>query len=79
MRVGLLIGGIILMIIGVIAYFSVQQSISDCGSFIGQLGRAFSSTVAQRCQTSQFIQLGGAGLFVIGLGLTIGGAVSRSK
>jgi len=79
MKAGLLATGIILMLIGAVGYLAMQQNISDCGSFVGQLGRMFSSSMGQKCQMANMIQLGGAVLFVLGIGLTIGGAVSGSK
>ena len=77
MKTGTLVTGIILMIIGAIGYFSMQQSLSDCGSFVGQLGRFFSQDISQQCQMAQLIQIGSAIFGVIGLGLTIAGAVAK--
>lgn len=65
------------MIFGVIGYFSVQSSISDCQSFVGQIGRTFSQNMAQGCQIQSIIQIASAVLFVIGIGLAIGGAVTK--
>ena len=77
MKAGTLAAGIILMVIGVIGFFSMQQAAMDCGSFVGQLGRFFSSNISQQCQTVQIIQIGSVAIGVIGLGLTIGGAVAK--
>lgn len=67
------------MILGVLFYFSMQTSMSDCGSFIGQLGRTFSGDIAQRCQMVSMMQIG-AGIFVvIGLSLLIYGAVASGQ
>ena len=77
MKTGTLVAGIILMVIAGIGFFSMQQAISDCGSFAGQLGRFFSSDISQQCQMAQMIQLGSVVFGVIGLGLTIGGAVAK--
>lgn len=79
MRTGLLIAGIILMVIGAAGYVYVQATLSDCQSFLGQLGRAFSGDIQSRCQQANLMQMGGAGLFVVDIGLTIGGAVAKSK
>lgn len=65
------------MIFGVIGYFSVQSSISDCQSFVGQVGRTFSQNMAQGCQVNSIVQIASAVLFVIGIGLAIGGAVAK--
>lgn len=65
------------MILGVIGYFSVQSSISDCESFVGQIGRTFSQNISQECQMRSLIQIGSGILFVVGIGLTIGGAVAK--
>lgn len=67
------------MVIGVAAYLYVQQSVADCGSFVGQLGRLFSSQMQSQCQMLNLIQLGGGALFVIGIGLTIGGAAAKGR
>jgi len=77
MKAGTLAAGIIFMVIAGIGFFSMQQTISDCGSFAGQLGRFFSSDVSQQCQMAQMIQLGSVVFGIIGLGLTIGGAVAK--
>lgn len=79
MNAGLLAAGIILMLIGAAGYLYVQTALSDCQSFMGQLGRLFSSGIEQKCQTANYIQLGGSGLFIIGIGLTIGGAISSGS
>ena len=67
------------MLIGAGGYLYVQTSLADCESFVGQLGRFFSSGIDQRCQLANYIQLGGAFIFIIGLGLTIGGAAARGR
>jgi len=77
MKTGLLVTGIILMIISAIGYFSIQQALSDCGSFVGQLGRFFSQDISQQCQMAQLVQIVSAIIGVIGLGLTIAGAVAK--
>jgi Short C-terminal domain len=79
LKVGLLISGIVIMIFGVIGYFSVQSSISDCQSFVGQVGRTFSQNMAEGCQIRSIIQIASAVLFVVGIGLTIGGAVAKGE
>ncbi len=67
------------MVFSAIGYFSVQSSISDCGSFVGQIGRTFSPDISQRCQISSLIQIGSGALFVVGVGLTIGGAAAKGE
>ncbi len=79
MHASLLTAGIILMVFGVIGFLYVQQASSDCESIFGQIGRAFSSSAEQRCQMANYIQLGGGVLFVIGIGLTIGGAAAKER
>ena len=79
MNAGLLVGGIFLMVLGAAMYLYVQTALSECASFIGQLGQMFSSDSAQQCQIANYVQLGGGVSFVIGLGLTIGGAVSSGE
>ncbi len=79
MKVGSLVTGIILLIIGVSLYGYLQTNASDCSSFVGQLGRALSPNVAQKCQTVALVQVFGLILAVIGLGVLIYGAVAKSK
>lgn len=79
MRSGTLAGGIVMMVLGAIGYFALAPYSSDCGSFAGQLGRAFSSGYAQECQMVHLIQLGSIVFSIIGLGLTIGGAVASGS
>lgn len=77
MKIGAFIAGIVLMILGVLVFFSVQTAVSDCGSFIGQIGRTFSGDVAQRCQMVSMMQIGSGILVVIGIGLLVYGAVAK--
>ena len=79
MKAGTLAAGIIMMVLGGIGFFSMQVTISDCGSFAGQLGRFFSSDVSQQCQMAQMIQMGSVVFGIIGLGLTIEGAVAKGQ
>ena len=78
MKTGTLVGGIILLIIGIAVYSYLQTTVSDCQSFLGQLGRFFSSDIAQRCQTVALIQIGSIFMGVIGLGIMIYGAVAKN-
>jgi len=50
---------------------------SDCQSFVGQLGRFFSSDIAGRCQMVALMQMGSMIIGVIGLGILIYGAVAK--
>ena len=79
MKGGLLAAGIIMMVFGTIVFLSVEQTQSDCQSFVGQVGRAFSGDMEQRCQIVKLTQIGGAVLFIIGIGLTTGGAVTKGR
>ncbi len=79
MKKGSLIAGIILLVIGISLYGILQTNASDCSSFVGQLGRTFSPTTAQNCQTVSIIQVLGMVLGVIGLGVLIYGAVAKSS
>jgi len=79
MKGGLLAAGIIMMVIGTIVFLSVEQTQSDCQSFLGQVGRTFSGDMEQRCQIAKLTQMGGAGLFIIGIGLTFGGAIAKGR
>jgi len=79
LKTGAVIAGIILMIFGVIVYLSLQTSMSDCGSFVGQLGRTFSDNYSQQCQMASMIQIGAGILVVIGIGLLIYGAAAKGE
>jgi len=79
MKGNLLAAGIILMLIGAGGFLYVQQSLSDCQSFLGQVGRTFSGDIEQRCHTANLTQMGGAALFIVGIGLTIGGAMAKGR
>ena len=79
MKGGLLAAGIIMMVIGAGGFLYVQQSLSDCQSFFGQLGRTFYGEMEQTCQTANLTQIGGAALFIVGIGLTIGGAMAKGR
>ena len=79
MKGDLLAAGIILMVIGAIGFLYFQQTMSDCQSLLGQVGRTFSGDIEQRCHTANLTQLGGAALFIVGIGLTIGGAMAKGR
>jgi hypothetical protein len=79
LKIGALIAGIILMILGVLVYFSMQPALSDCGTTIGQLGRTFSDDYAQQCQMASMMQIGSGIITVIGIGLLVYGAASKSQ
>jgi uncharacterized membrane protein len=79
LKVGALVTGIILLVIGIALYGILQTSASDCSSFIGQLGRALSPSASQNCQTVSLIQVFGMILAVIGLGVLIYGAVAKNS
>jgi len=79
MKVGTLIAGIIFLMLSAAGFSFLQESLNDCSSFIGQLGRAFSSDVSQNCKMTQLLLIGAAIFGVIGLGLMIGGAAAKGK
>lgn len=78
MKVGHLVGGIILLVIAVIGFTSTANSISEKQTMMGQAERFISDDAATRHQTNQYAQLAFGGLGVIGLGLTIYGAAASN-
>ncbi|AFS80664.1 hypothetical protein NKOR_03870 [Candidatus Nitrosopumilus koreensis AR1] len=79
MNTPILIIGIILMVIGVFVYFTIQPDVSNCGSFVGQFGQVISTNISSGCQTVYQIQTISAVIVVVGLGLTIAGAVMKNS
>lgn len=77
LKTGSLIGGIILLIIGVAGYISLQSNVSDCQSLIGQAGRFISTDFAERCSLTSLGQIIFGIIFVIGIGVLIYGAVAK--
>jgi hypothetical protein len=70
-----LIVGAILIAIGGVLYFLVQQPFTDCPSFMGLAVGAIPQDVLDRCQISGALQIMGSALFVVGVGLGIYGIV----
>lgn len=79
MKIGSLIVGIILLMIGAVGYGSFQGSASDCQSTLGQVGRFISSDISQRCSLVSIGQIIFIIIAVIGLGVLIYGAVATRK
>lgn len=72
-----LIAGVILIVIGGALYFLVQQPFTDCPSFMGLAVGAIPQNILDRCQISGDLQIIGSALFIVGMGLTIYGAVTK--
>lgn len=79
MRVGSLVGGIILLVFGLMTYTFFQNQINESQTFMGQLGRAISSEQQAAYNMYQMFSLIGVVMSVIGVGLLIHGAVAKSK
>jgi hypothetical protein len=89
MGIGLLIGGIILLIIGIGAYFYLgslktqgEQGLGECQSILGKVGQFLSLDLSQKCQQAQqytpAIQAGyyiGIAFAVIGFIMAIAGGI----
>lgn len=56
---GAIVVGVIVLLLGVILFFSQEATVADCGTVLGQLGRAFSSEVTQRCSTANALRIVG--------------------
>ena len=78
MRSRRLILGIVLMALGSSAYVIGQNAQMECSATREQTER-FSSEIDQNCTNALYIELGGLGLGVIGLGMLIGGAMTKRR
>ncbi|MDE1843360.1 MAG: hypothetical protein KGH95_06900 [Thaumarchaeota archaeon] len=72
-----LVIGIVLISVGGSAYVFVQQPFTDCPSFMGLAVGAIPQDILDRCQISGDLQIIGSALFVVGVGLTIYGVVTK--
>lgn len=79
MKVGALVGGIIILIIGVIGYTSTSTTVSERQTTIGEVERFFSEESQTTYQSYQYAQLGSAVLAVIGIGVLVYGAGAKSE
>ena len=79
MRVGLVIGGIVMIIFGVLGYYKTEGGVSTCQSFLGQLGQLFSSSISGECETIVMWQIFWVIWGIVGFALTIGGIASTSQ
>lgn len=77
MRSGPLIAGIILLLFGAVLFVWSSNQMSEMQGTLGQLGRAFSSNMQSQYQQYQYMQLGGVGFAVVGIGALIYGAVKK--
>ncbi len=69
--------GVSLIVVGGASYFLVQQPFTDCPAFMGLLVGQISQDVLERCHLSGSIQIMGSVFFIIGVFLTIYGAVTK--
>ncbi len=79
MKVGTLVAGLFLMMMGVVIFLWIDQAVANCGSIMGKLGGLFSGSFESQCKFANLIQIFGGLVFVGGIVTTIGGAVSSSK
>ncbi len=79
MKAGALAAGIVLLALGAIGFAYAQSQIGDYQTFIGQLGRALSKETQSQFQTLQYMLLGSVAIGVVGIGLTIYGAVAKPR
>ncbi len=84
-RTGLVGGGILILGFGVFLFIVPISSLgtaSDvheaCNSVFGQLGKALSSEISQRCQQVEYMSIGSYGLMGAGVLLIIIGAIYRN-
>lgn len=77
MRTGPLIAGVILLGFGVVLFMWASNQMSEGQTSIGQIGRAFSSNMQAQYQQYQYMQLGGIGIAVVGIGALIYGVAKK--
>lgn len=87
----MVVGGIILLIIGIVAFSylgglksEAEQGLSQCQSLLGEAGQILSPDVSQKCQLAQqytpALQAGyyiGIALAIVGVFVAIAGAFRR--
>ena len=79
MKAGRLAGGIILLIIAVIGFTNTTNSVTEKQSSLGQVERFLSQDAQNSYQANSMGQMIFAVLGIVGLGLTISGAVASGK
>ena len=70
--------GIVLIIMGVMSYFTMQDFMTDCQSS-ANTGGALAGYLKEMCGQIQMLQYGLTATAVIGFGITIYGAVAKKK
>lgn len=79
MKAPALVTGIVLLVLGAVGFVYVQTQIGDYQTLIGQFGRALSPEMQTQYQMLQYILLGSAAIGLVGVGLTIYGAVAKPR
>lgn len=72
---GWLVVGVILALVGVLVFISQGGAVGECQTFFGQLGRALSAEVQQRCSTANLLRTVGGVVAVGGFIVTLVGIV----
>ena len=71
--------GIILLIIGVLFFMTGYNAVEERRGILSQIGRGFSERERQEYQTNKVMETGGAIVALVGLVLSIAGAVGVEK
>jgi hypothetical protein len=93
MGVGMMVGGIILLILGIVAFSygsslksRAEQGLAECQSISGQAGQFLSPDVSQKCQQAQhYAPATQAGYYIgiafafVGIGVAIAGAARPGR
>lgn len=79
MRIGVLIFGIILIIVGFGLSGSMSESISYCQSFTGNVVQFFDSSAGSQCSTYNFLLIVGYGILIMGALLFLVGIFGSKK
>lgn len=79
MRSGTFALGVLLLVLGGLAFMYAHQGIEEYSTSLGQLGRALSPDAQTQFEELQMIRLGGGITALVGFALTIAGAAGGSK
>lgn len=72
---GWLVVGAVLALVGVLVFLAQGSTVGECQTFLGQLGRALSPEVQQRCGTANLLRTVGGVVAVGGVIVALVGIV----
>ena len=71
--------GVVLLVAGFALFWYGYQTVQELSSNLGILGRILSSEVQERYEIAKYAEIGGGGLALTGLAVTVYGIVTNSK